>query len=62
MRLSDGTPQQPQLLRLLPHLILIWQRKLAVSAIVRPWASSFVRSLMSISDCPSSEILRQEAA
>ena len=23
MRLSDGTPQQPQLLRLLPHLILI---------------------------------------
>jgi len=26
------------------------QRKLAVSAIVRPWASSFVRSLMSISD------------
>ena len=26
------------------------QRKLAVSAIVRPWAISFVRSMMSISD------------
>jgi hypothetical protein len=32
------------------------QRKLAVSAIVRPWASSFVRSLISISDQGSPEL------
>jgi hypothetical protein len=38
------------------------QRKLAVSAIVRPWAISFVRSLMSISDQGSPEFASMGAS
>jgi hypothetical protein len=52
---ADVLFDQPQLLRLLPDLIQVPARKLAVCAIVRPWAISFVRSLISASDQGSPE-------
>ena len=47
MRLSDGTPQQPQLLRLLPHLILI-SAKEAGCFRHRPTVGEFVRKVADI--------------
>src|SRR4051812_19579130 len=46
---------QPKLLHLSAHLVHVPARKLAVSAIVRLWSSSFLRSLISASDQGSPE-------
>jgi len=46
---------QPKLLHLSAHLVHVPAKELAVSAIVRPWSSSFLRSLISASDQGSPE-------
>jgi hypothetical protein len=52
---ADVLFDQPQLLRLLPDLIQVPAKEARRLREVRPWASSFVRSLISISDQGSPE-------